>query len=103
MIVKAMLTAAGLYLLLSPVRVEAQTSPAGYNAKWAIVDSLAGKAGLPQSALKEINGIYTLARQEHNDGQQIKALVYRIVAALHSRCGRSCRAWRPALTCIISS
>ena len=79
MIVKAMLTAAGLYLLLSPVRVEAQTSPAGYNAKWAIVDSLAGKAGLPQSALKEINGIYTLARQEHNDGQQIKALVYRIV------------------------
>lgn len=79
MIVKAMLTAAGLYLLLSPVWVEAQTSPAGYDAKWAIVDSLANKAGLPQSALKEINGIYTLALQEHNDGQQIKALVYRIV------------------------
>jgi hypothetical protein len=89
MIVKAMLTAAGLYLLLSPVRVEAQTSPsttkglpqampAGYDAKWAIVDSLANKAGLPQSALKEINDIYTRAKQEHNDAQQIKALVYRI-------------------------
>jgi Bacterial Alpha-2-macroglobulin MG10 domain/Alpha-2-macroglobulin family/MG2 domain len=79
MIIKAMLTAAGLYLLLSTVRVEAQTSPAGYDAKWAIADSLAGKAGLPQSALKEINGIYMLALREHNDGQQIKALVYRIV------------------------
>ena len=79
MIVKAMLTAAGLCLLLSAIRVEAQTSPAGYDAKWAVVDSLANKAGLPQSALKEINGIYTLARQEHNDGQQIKALVYRII------------------------
>jgi deoxyadenosine/deoxycytidine kinase len=79
MIVKTMLTAAGLYLLLLPVWVEAQTSPAGYDAKWAIVDSLVNKAGLPQSALREINSIYTLARQEHNDGQQIKALVYRIV------------------------
>jgi Bacterial Alpha-2-macroglobulin MG10 domain/Alpha-2-macroglobulin family/MG2 domain len=79
MILKAMLAAAGLYLLLSPVRVEAQTPSAGYDAKWAIVDSLAHKAGLPQSALKEINSIYTLARQEHNDAQQIKALVYRIV------------------------
>jgi len=89
MIVKAMLTAAGLCLLLSSVQVEAQTSPAvkglpqatpaGYDAKWAIVDSLANKAGLPQSALKEINDIYARAKQEHNDAQQIKALVYRIV------------------------
>src|ERR1700722_5476694 len=89
MILKAMLTTTGLCLMLSSVRVEAQASPGakglpqaspgGYDAKWAIVDSLANKAGLPQSALKEINNIYTRAKQEHNDAQQIKALVYRIV------------------------
>jgi Bacterial Alpha-2-macroglobulin MG10 domain/Alpha-2-macroglobulin family/MG2 domain len=76
---KAMLISTGFYLLLSLAKVYGQTSPAAYDAKWAIVDSLAYKAGLPQSALKQINGIYALAKQEHNDGQQIKALVYRIV------------------------
>ncbi len=86
---KTIPTTAGLWLLLSYVGVYGQTSPsvakglpqtmpAAYDAKWAVVDSLVNKAGLPQSALTVINRIYTIARQEHNDGQAIKALVSRI-------------------------
>jgi hypothetical protein len=67
-------------LLLSASLLRAQTTAAGYDRKWRIVDSLLDKKGLPESALAEINRIYALARQEHNDGQQIKALVYRIMA-----------------------
>jgi Bacterial Alpha-2-macroglobulin MG10 domain/Alpha-2-macroglobulin family/MG2 domain len=66
--------------LLSASLLRAQTKTTDYDRKWRIVDSLLNKKGLPESALAEINRIYVLARQEHNDGQQIKALVYRISA-----------------------
>jgi hypothetical protein len=55
-----------------------QTSPGGYAQKWKVVDSLMDKKGLTQSALREVNGIYTLARQEKNQPQMIRALVYRL-------------------------
>jgi len=41
------------------------------------VDSLIAK-GLPQSALTQVNLIYTRARQEKNEPQTLKALIYRI-------------------------
>ena len=63
---------------LLPVLIRAQTTPAGYEAKWKSVDSLTGKEGLTESALVAVNRIYTLARQEKNDAQMIQALVYRI-------------------------
>jgi len=49
-----------------------------YDSKWKLIDSLINKKGLPQSALGEVNGIYTLATKEHNEPQQLKALIYRV-------------------------
>jgi len=56
-----------------------QTSPQTYDRKWATIDSLINKKGLIQSALNEVNGIYTLATKEHNEPQGIKALIYRSI------------------------
>ncbi|WP_276481891.1 alpha-2-macroglobulin family protein [Paraflavitalea pollutisoli] len=48
-----------------------------YDKAWKKIDSLINKKGLPQSALTEVNKIYAQAKQEKNDGQLIKALLYR--------------------------
>lgn len=55
-----------------------RSQTAGYTARWQVVDSLIGKKGLTQSALDEVNKIYALARQEKNEPQVIRALVYRL-------------------------
>ena len=60
----------------------AQRSGVDYDAKWKRVDSLLHQAGLPESALAAVGKIDTLARQEHNSGQQIKALIYRVTIGL---------------------
>lgn len=49
-----------------------------YDKLWKKVDSLLNKSGLTESALKEVNQIYALAKKEKNEPQQIKALTYRI-------------------------
>lgn len=49
-----------------------------YNSAWKKVDELISKKGLPESALKEVQNIYNYAKKEKNDGQLIKALVFRI-------------------------
>jgi hypothetical protein len=49
-----------------------------YERQWKKVDSLLNKGGLTESALKEVNQIYALAKKEKNEPQQIKALTYRI-------------------------
>ena len=68
----------GLFLfslcLLSFV-VHAQTN---YDAKWKLIDSLIQRRGLTQSALSEVNKLVVVARQEKNDPQMIKGLVYRL-------------------------
>ena len=63
---------------LSAAILFAQTKT-NYDAKWKVVDSLYMKKGLTESALAEVNRIYTIARQEHNDAQGIKALIYRFI------------------------
>lgn len=55
----------------------AQPKPDNYTAGWKKVDSLVAK-GLPQSALTQVNLIYTRARQGKNEPQTLKALIYRI-------------------------
>ncbi|GGB04838.1 alpha-2-macroglobulin family protein [Puia dinghuensis] len=67
--------------LFSVLHLSAQTPPSVYNRKWKVVDSLSTQKGLTESALAEVNRIYTLAVKEHNDAQQIKALVYRLTLA----------------------
>src|ERR1700685_515655 len=64
-------------LCLMVLLARTQRAATEYDRQWRVVDSLE-KAGLPESALTAINRIYGLARQEHNDGQEIKALIYRI-------------------------
>jgi len=82
MTLKKMLTA-GCFCL-AVFSLKAQNKTADYDAKWKTVDSL-DKAGLPESALTVINRIYALARQEHNEGQEIKALIYRIMESQQKR------------------
>ncbi|MDX2305122.1 MAG: alpha-2-macroglobulin family protein [Microscillaceae bacterium] len=48
-----------------------------YEKAWKEVDSLERK-GLPQSALEVVNKIYQKAKSDKNDGQLIKAVMYRI-------------------------
>jgi len=56
----------------------AQNKPGDYKSAWNKIDSLINKKGLPQSALVEVNKIYTLAKKENNETQIIKALLYRM-------------------------
>lgn len=70
-------TATLLFCLLS-FFLTAQMRQTDYAAKWKAIDSLVNKKGLTQSALSEVNKIYALARQEKNDAQLIRALIYRI-------------------------
>ncbi|HEV2480968.1 MAG TPA: MG2 domain-containing protein, partial [Puia sp.] len=65
-----------LLLCLTGFLVHAQEN--AYDRRWHIVDSLIDKKALTASALTEVNTIYSLARREKNQGQLIKALIYRI-------------------------
>ena len=73
-----------IILLFVLLFVRAQPGATDYDRRWQVVDSL-DKAGLPETALTVINRIYVLARQEHNDGQEIKALIYRITVSQQKR------------------
>ncbi|HLX65356.1 MAG TPA: hypothetical protein VKR41_00125, partial [Puia sp.] len=69
----------GVICLCSMVlSVRAQQSRLDYEARWKVVDSLLNVAGLPLSALAEVSRIDALAKQEHNGGQEIRALIYRL-------------------------
>jgi len=65
-------------LCLSPFLSIAQVKPDSYAAAWRKVDTLINIKGLPQSALTQVNQIYTRAQQEKNEPQLLKALIYRI-------------------------
>src|SRR5687767_3253751 len=71
-----------LYLLISCCVVLSalmgQNKPNDYKAAWKKIDSLIHKRGLTESALTEVNKIYTLAKKEKNDPQIIKALLFRM-------------------------
>ena len=58
--------------------LHAQIRPGDYETKWKSIDSLFTKKGLVESALTEVNKVYAQARQEKNDVQIIRALLYRI-------------------------
>ncbi len=69
-----------LCLLMMSVRAQrgAGVGAVDYDRRWAAVDSLMHRAGLPASALAEVDRIDALARQEHNSAQEIKALVFKV-------------------------
>lgn len=49
-----------------------------YDKAWQKIDSLINKKGLTESALKEVNKIYAMAKLEKKEAQQIKALLYQM-------------------------
>ncbi|MDX1937587.1 MAG: alpha-2-macroglobulin, partial [Flavihumibacter sp.] len=72
-----------LVLVMMPLFITtlALTQPmkkTNYTQRFNKVDSLINKKGLIQTALKEVNLIYALARQEKQEAQLIKALLYKL-------------------------
>lgn len=72
-----------LVLVMMPLFITtlALTQPmkkTNYTQRFNKVDSLINKKGLIQTALKEVNLIYVLARQEKQEAQLIKALMYKL-------------------------
>lgn len=68
-----------ILLVLCIIGIVSYAQPGvSYDQRWRVVDSLIEKKGLTVTALGEVNKIYSLARKEKNEGQLIKALVYRI-------------------------
>src|SRR5688500_10794067 len=64
---------ATLFVLVANAQLKMKT----YEKEWKQIDSLIQKSGLTESALTEVNKIYSLAKKEGNDAQVIKALLYR--------------------------
>ena len=67
--------------ILTTISITAQ--PDHYNRDtypeyWAKIDSLIDKAGLPKSALLEVDKLYKKATKEGNPAQQIKCLIFRL-------------------------
>jgi TonB-dependent SusC/RagA subfamily outer membrane receptor len=52
--------------------------PFNYERAWKKVDTLVTLKGLTQSALAEVNKIYSIAKKEKNDAQVIKSLLYKM-------------------------
>jgi hypothetical protein len=60
------------------IPLSAQHPQYKYADKWKKVDSLITKKGLTESALQEVNSIYTAAKKQNNAAQLIKALLYKM-------------------------
>jgi hypothetical protein len=63
--------------ILFSTRSSAQTIK-NYEAQWKKIDELIKKKNLPKSALEEVKKIYSLAKNEKQDAQVIKSLVYMV-------------------------
>lgn len=67
--------------VLTSISITAQTdhyNRDSYKKDWVKIDSLLDKAGLPKSALVEVDRLYKKADREGNPAQQIKCLMYRV-------------------------
>ncbi|RXK57516.1 alpha-2-macroglobulin [Lacibacter luteus] len=66
-----------LFILLFSMSLFAQNK-FNYTAAWKKVDDLISKKGLTESALKEVKTIYDAAKKEKNNGQLLKAVLFRL-------------------------
>ena len=64
-------------LVLAFTNANGQSGNKEIEALWKKCDSLVAK-DLPQSALEVIDEIYTLAGKKKLEGEQVKAVIYRI-------------------------
>ncbi len=65
-----------LIILLSVILTAFYTPDNGFNKLWKKVEYYQ-KKGLPKSAIKVVDEIYTVAKKEHNNPQVIKALIFK--------------------------
>ena len=63
-------------LLITCVTAQKMTNK--YDKAWEKINQLIDEKGLTSSALAEVNKLYSMAKLEKKEAQQIKALVYRI-------------------------
>ena len=66
-----------LFIFLFSMSLFAQNK-FNYTAAWKKVDELISKKGLTESALKEVKTIYDAAKKEKNNGQLLKAVLFRL-------------------------
>jgi uncharacterized protein YfaS (alpha-2-macroglobulin family) len=66
-----------LFIILFSMSLFAQNK-FNYTAAWKKVDELINKKGLTESALKEVKNIYDAAKKEKNNGQLLKAVLFRL-------------------------
>lgn len=66
-----------LFILLFSLSLFAQNK-FNYTAAWKKVDELINKKGLTESALNEVKTIYDAAKKEKNNGQLLKAVLFRL-------------------------
>lgn len=66
-----------LFIFLFSMSLFAQNK-FNYTAAWKKVEDLIEKKGLTESALKEVKLIYTAAKKEKNNGQLLKAVLFRL-------------------------
>ncbi|HYF31425.1 MAG TPA: alpha-2-macroglobulin family protein, partial [Chitinophagaceae bacterium] len=72
------LVPATILIFLLSATVHAQTGKINYEREWKKVDSLYQLKGLTRSALAGADKIYAAAKQEKNEVQIVKALVYKV-------------------------
>lgn len=63
--------------IFPPMTGSSQDANKNYKSEWKKVESFE-RAGLPKSALEEVNKIYNLAKKDRQSAQMIKALVTRL-------------------------
>ena len=66
-----------IFLSILATNISAQTPIKNYEKEWKKVEGFV-KKNLPKSALEEVKKIYSLAKNEKQEAQVIKSLVYMI-------------------------
>lgn len=66
-----------IFLTLFNMSAFSQSTVRTYDAQWNVIDGHISK-GLPKSALEEVKKLYKLAKNDQQDAQIIKALLYSI-------------------------
>ena len=71
------LSLVNLFILLFSMSLFAQNK-FNYTAAWKKVDDLVAKKGLTESALSDVKKIYNAAKKGKNNGQLLKAVLFRL-------------------------
>lgn len=77
LLIRSLILATAAWILSVTICSAAPADDRVYAARWKKADSLE-KAGLPKSALEEVNAISDLARTQKNEPQQARAMMWKL-------------------------